>query len=352
MRAAQLVEYRKPLEITEIPDPACGPTDVVIKVSACGICRTDWHLWNGDWDWIAFQAPLPHVPGHEIAGTIVEIGSEIRSLSVGDSVTVPWHQACGDCASCRRAHTNTCERVGMAGFGGYTGGYAEYVAVPNADLNVVAIPSSIDPLDAFGLGCRYMAAFGAVVCQGAVQAGESLLIVGAGGLGLSAVQIGVASGATVVAVDIDPAKLDRARAEGAVGVVDARDADALAQIAELTSGGAHVSVDTLCRPESIQTACLGTRRQGRVVEAAYTTQPQRGILGIPMDALSLWELQLIGSGAGLNHQELDRVISLVERGVLKPSTLVTEQIGLDAVTSVYEAMDDFRNIGLSVITTI
>jgi D-arabinose 1-dehydrogenase-like Zn-dependent alcohol dehydrogenase len=352
MRAAQLVEYRKPLEVTHIPEPNCGPTDVIIEVTACGICRTDWHLWNGDWAWIGFRAELPHVPGHEIAGVVTEVGSQVRRLHVGDTVAVPWHLACGSCPSCRGAHTNTCENVGMTGFGGYDGAYAEYVAVPNADLNVIAIPASIDRLDAFGLGCRYMSAFGAVVHQGAVQAGEWVAVIGAGGLGLSAVQIATAAGANVVAVDINDEKLNNARAQGAIATVNASSAHAAATaVQDYTGGGAHLSLDTVCREETITTACLGTRRQGRVVQAGYTTQPACGVIGIPMDALSLRELRLVGSGAGMRHSQFSQLLSLVERGVLKPSTIVTERIGLDAVTAVYEAMDNFSNIGFSVITS-
>lgn len=351
MRAAQLTEYRKPLEVVEIPDPKCGPTDAVIQVAACGVCRTDWHLWNGDWSWIGFQAPLPHVPGHEVVGTVLEVGAEVRRIRVGDTVVVPWTQGCGVCSSCLRGHINTCERVSMTGFGGYTGAYAEYVAVPNADLNVVTVPESIDPLDAFGLSCRYAAAYGAVVKQGEVQAGEWVAVIGTGGLGLSAVQVATAAGANVIAVDIDEAKLAKAKSEGAVGAVNASEVNAAEAVQELTKGGAQLTIDTLCRQETILTAMLSTQRQGRVVEAGYTTAPQSGALPIPMDALGLWELRLIGGGSSTNHPDYWQLLSLVERGVLKPSSIVTEQIGLDGVTGVIEAMDTFKNVGFSVVTS-
>lgn len=360
MRAAQMTEYRKPLEVVEIPDPQCGESDVVIKVTASGICRTDWHLWNGDWAWVprfsgetvsTWQAPLPHVMGHEIAGTIVEAGPSVRKLSVGDSVVVPWHLACGSCGSCQRAFTNTCEQVSMAGYGGYTGAYAEYVAIRQADINVIPIAASVSQLDAFGLGCRYMAAYGAVVDKGQLLAGETLLVVGAGALGLSAVQIGKAAGAYVVAVDPLESKLARATEEGADVVLDASRPDAAMAILELTGGGAHVSVDTIARPESLLTACMGTRRQGRVVEAGYTTQPNNGALPIPMDLVGLLELRLHGSGAGYNHRDFRQLVTLVERGALKPSRLVSAQVGLHGITGVLQAMDTFHNVGYQVVTT-
>jgi len=352
MRAVQMVEFRKPLEITEIPDPQCGERDVVIKVEACGVCRTEWHLWNGDWEWIGFKAALPHTPGHEVAGKIVEIGSGIKKLKVGDNITVPWHWACGDCVSCNRGRTDTCMNLGFAGFGGYTGAYAEYVRVPNADLNVIPLPESIGPLDASVMSCRYMAAFGAVVHKAQIQAGEWLVVLGAGGQGLASVQIGAAAGANVIAVDINDAKLAKATELGAAATINANsDTDVAAAVNDIIGEGAHATVDTVARPSSIVTACLTTRRQGRVVQSGYTTQPDNGMLAIPMELVSLFELQIIGSGVGMNHAAFPGLVSLVERGILRPRDIVTEQIGLDGLTGVIEAMDEWSNVGFSVVTS-
>ena len=350
MRAAQIVEYRKPVEIAEIPEPVAGPRDVVIQVEACGICRTDWHLWNGDWAWVGFQAPLPHTPGHEIAGKVVETGAEVARVSVGDNVAVPWHLACGECASCRKGWTNVCEQLGMAGFVG-PGAYAPYVAIPNADINVAVLPASIGPLDSFSMSCRYMAAFGAVVRQGRVRAGQSVVVVGAGGMGLSAVQIAAAAGANVIAVDIDKEKLDKAGEQGAVAGVLADGPDAITEIKDLTGGGADVAIDTVSRAATLQTALLSLRRRGRLVHAAYTTQPDNGALPVLTDVLSVSEIEMVGSGAGLPHSEFPELVSLVERGVLKPSTIVTQQIALDETTGVYEAMDNFGTVGFAAITS-
>jgi D-arabinose 1-dehydrogenase-like Zn-dependent alcohol dehydrogenase len=349
VRAAQIVEYRKSLEVVDIPEPVAGPRDVVIGVEACGICRTDWHLWNGDWEWVAFKAPLPHTPGHEIAGKVVEAGPEVSRVKVGDNVIVPWHLACGECRTCRRGWTNLCESLGMAGFVG-PGAYAPLVAIPNADLNVVVVPASIGSLDSFAMSCRYMAAFGAVTRQGRVAADQSVVVVGAGGgMGLSAVQVAAAVDARVIAVDIDQRKLDRAAELGAAEGVLAT--DALAAIPDLTGGGADVAIDCVSRPETLQTALLSLRPRGRLVHTAYTTQPDNGALPVLTDVLGVRELELVGSGAGMPHSEFPELVRLVEEGVLKPSAILTQQIALDETTPVFEALDAFDTVGFTAITS-
>jgi D-arabinose 1-dehydrogenase-like Zn-dependent alcohol dehydrogenase len=350
MRVAQVVEFRKPTQIAEIPDPVAGEGEVVIAVEACGMCRSDWHVWNGDWDWMGFQPPLPHIPGHEIGGTIAELGPGVTKLEVGRRVTVPWTLACGGCTWCAQGLTNLCANVRAAGFG-FPGAYAAHVAIPNADLNVIPVPEGVDALSASALGCRYMVGFTAVVRQGRTKAGEWVSVVGTGGQGLAAVQVAHAAGARVVAVDIDRRKLDLATAQGADATVLVEDPmAAAAEIKEITGGGAHVSVDCLSRPESMLTSILSLRRKGRHVHAGYTTQPERGMVPVPIDALSLQEIELIGCGVGMPHADFPELLALVAAGRLRPAELVTEQVGLEDVTRVLESMDDFSNVGVTVIT--
>ena len=351
MRVAQVVEFRKPTEIAEIPEPVAGPGEVVIAVEACGVCRTDWHVWNGDWDWMGFQPPLPHIPGHEIGGRVAQVGEGVTRLEVGQRVTVPWTLACGTCQWCRQGLTNCCENVRAAGFG-FPGAYASQVAIPNADLNVIPLPDGVDGLSAASLGCRYMAAFSAVVRQGRTRVGQWVSVVGTGGLGLAAVQIAHAAGARVVAVDIDRRKLEFATGQGADATVSVEGDPAAAgqAVKEITGGGADVSVDTLSRPESMLTSILGLRRRGRHVHTGYTTQPDRGMIPVPIDAVSLQEIEIIGCGVGLPHRDFPELLAMVAAGRLRPADLVTEQIGLEDVTGVFEAMDAFTNVGVSVIT--
>jgi D-arabinose 1-dehydrogenase-like Zn-dependent alcohol dehydrogenase len=147
VKAAQLVERRAPLELTDLPDPAPGPGEVVIEVEAEGICRTDWHVWNGDWDWVGLVPELPLVMGHELGGTVVAVGSGVSAVRAGDRVTTPFHESCGRCGYCRAGRSNLCDAMEFLGLT-HDGGYAQYAAIRNADFNCIALPDSIDALSA------------------------------------------------------------------------------------------------------------------------------------------------------------------------------------------------------------
>src|SRR2546429_929091 len=191
--------------LREVPDPTPASLGVVVRVHATGLCRSDWHGWLGhDPDIV-----LPHVPGHELAGTIEAVGSDVRNWRVGDRVTVPFVCGCGRCASCAAGAHQVCERQTQPGFT-HWGSFAEYVKIENADINLVTIPNQMSYTIAASLGCRFATAFRAVVAQGRVAAGEWVAVHGCGGVGLSAVMIAAASGAQVVAVDIAPEALSLA----------------------------------------------------------------------------------------------------------------------------------------------
>ena len=243
MRGAVLTGYKQPLEILDLPDPIPGPTDVVIRTEACGVCRSDWHLWQHDWTWLGIELQLPRVPGHEFGGTIVEAGREVKAFRAGDRVTVPFHLGCGHCDLCRAGRYNLCLAYGCIGIH-HDGGYGGLVRVPNADATLVRLPDSVDSFTAAALGCRFMTSYHAVVDQAAVRPGEWVAVFGVGGVGLSAVQIAAAMGARVIAVGRSESKLALARREGAELTVR-NGPDTPAQIVELTKGGAAVTVDAL-----------------------------------------------------------------------------------------------------------
>ena len=159
MRAAVLTRYREPLEFQDnLPMPAAGPDDVVIRVEACGICRSDWHLWQEDWTWMGISVPLPRVQGHEFGGVVEEVGSGVRRLKRGDRVTVPFHIACGHCGYCHTGRSNICYALGFYGFH-HNGGFGEYATLPNGDVNAVSLADTVDAVSAAALGCRFMTAF-------------------------------------------------------------------------------------------------------------------------------------------------------------------------------------------------
>src|SRR3954452_1156405 len=240
MRAAVMQAFQEPLRIETVPDPAPEPDGVVVAVRATGVCRSDWHGWMGHDPSIA----LPHVPGHELCGEIAAVGPQVRGWRVGDRVTVPFCCGCGVCEPCRLGETQICERDFQPGFTAW-GSFAELVALPRADLNLVSVPAGLSDVEAASLGCRFMTAWAALHVHAGVRAGEWVAVHGCGGVGLAAGMIAAAAGARVVAVDIDDAKLARARPLGAEAVV--RD-DVVASIRSVTGGGAHVSLDALGIP--------------------------------------------------------------------------------------------------------
>ncbi len=216
MKAVLYEEFRQPPRVTQVPDPVPVPGGVVLRVQATGVCRSDWHGWMGhDPDIV-----LPHVPGHELAGTIEAVGPGVRNWKVGDRVTVPFVCACGTCPECHSGNQQVCDHQFQPGFT-HWGSFAEYVAIPQADLNLVALPETMDYATAASLGCRFATSFRAVVDQGRTSAGQWVAVHGCGGVGLSAIMIANAIGANVVAVDIAEDKLALARSLGAAAVVNA-----------------------------------------------------------------------------------------------------------------------------------
>ncbi len=249
-------------EIRTVPDPTPSADGVVIEVMATGLCRSDWHGWMGhDTD-----IRLPHVPGHEFAGVIAAVGSQVKGFRVGERVTVPFIAACGHCRECHAGHQQVCEAQFQPGFT-HWGSFAQFVAIDRADNNLVRLPEAMDFKTAASLGCRFATSFRAVVDQGRVRGGEWVAVHGAGGVGLSAVMIAAALAARVVAVDVAESKLSLARAMGAAATVNAREVSSVVEaVREITGGGAHVSLDALGHAETCFNSIANLRRRGRHVQ--------------------------------------------------------------------------------------
>jgi D-arabinose 1-dehydrogenase-like Zn-dependent alcohol dehydrogenase len=332
MKAVVYTGYGVTPEVAEVPEPVCPDGGAVITVGATGVCRSDWHAWRGH-----DPVSLPHIPGHELAGVVGEVGPGVGRFAVGDRVTLPFVCGCGECEVCRAGDAQVCPHQTQPGFTG-PGSFAERVAIHGADVNLVRLPDSVDFVTAASLGCRFATAYRALTAHGRIGAGEWLAVYGCGGVGLSAVMIGVALGARVVAVDISPSALDRARALGAEAVVDAgHDADPAATVRELTAGGAAVSLDALGSPSTAVASVRSLRRRGRHVQVglllrADATPP------IPMDLVTAWELEIYGSH-GMAAHEYPPMLALIEDGSLRPDLLVGETIGLAAAGAALAAMD-------------
>jgi alcohol dehydrogenase len=335
--------FEQPLSVETVDDPAPPPDGVVIEVRATGVCRSDWHGWMGH----DTSITLPHVPGHELAGVIAAVGAEVRGLNEGDRVTAPFCCGCGRCEPCRRGETQVCENQYQPGFTAW-GSFARYVPIPRAELNIVALPEELGFVDAAALGCRFMTAWAAVGVHGRAAPGEWVAVHGCGGIGLSAIMIASALGATVVAVDIDPGKLERARAFGAAHTVDAREGDPSGPIREITSGGAHVSLDALGSAQTCVASIRSLRRQGRHVQVGLLLADDRKV-ALPMARILAYELEVLGvHGMAVRHY--DALLRAVAGGKVDPGRLIGKTIGLEDAGVELEAMGRFAQEGITVIT--
>jgi alcohol dehydrogenase len=337
MRAAVMHSFEDPLAIEDVPDPVCEPDGVVVEVRATGVCRSDWHGWMGHDPSIA----LPHVPGHELCGAVAQVGSEVRGFAVGDRVTVPFCCGCGVCEPCRLGETQVCERDFQPGFTAW-GSFAQFVALPRADLNLVPVPDALGDVEAASLGCRFMTAWAALHVHAGVRAGEWVAVHGCGGVGMAAVMIAAAAGASVIAVDIDERKLVRARELGALHATS--DVNA---IPELTGGGAHVSVDALGSAATCVNSVECLRKRGRHVQVGLLLADERSG-AMPMARVIARELRVFGvHGMAVRHY--DAMLRAITSGAVRPGELVAKTVGLDEAGEELAAMGRFAQEGVTVV---
>jgi alcohol dehydrogenase len=344
VRAAVYREFGGPLAVEVVSDPAPPADGVVVEVGATGICRSDWHAWMGhDPDVVP-----PHVPGHELAGTVVAAGSDVRGDWVGARVTAPFCLGCGRCASCMAGETQICDFDYQPGFTG-PGSFAQYVALPHADLNLVRLPESLGFVAAAALGCRFMTAYAAVTVHGRPAEGDWVAVHGCGGVGLSAVMVAVAAGARVAAVDVDPAKLELARELGAEVAVDARDGDPAAAIVEATGGGAHVAFDALGSAATCAASVGSLRKRGRHVQVGLMLGDESSV-PVPMNRVISHELELAGvHGMAVRHYP--GLLDAIAAGRLDPARLVGATVALADAGDELAAMSRFARHGATVIAS-
>jgi len=349
MRAVVVSEYGVLPEVREVPEPVVADGSVVLKVEATGLCRSDWHGWMGhDSDIV-----LPHVPGHELAGTIAAVGAGVSGWAVGDRVTTPFICACGSCEQCLAGDQQVCPNQLQPGFN-YWGSFAEYVAVPYAAVNLVRLPDDMDFATAAGLGCRFATSFRAVHQVGKVVAGERVAIFGCGGVGLSAVMIAAALGAEVTAIDTNPEALTLAREHGAthalqapalpVSPADRSEVGVVERIKEL--GGAHVTIDALGSSAIVQQALLSLRPRGRHVQVGLLP----GGVQLDVGRLIAQELSWLGSH-GMPAHGYPEMLALVANGNLNPTQLVTRTITLDETPAALADLSNGTPPGVTVITS-
>lgn len=345
MKAAIYHKFQGAISVENVADPIPSNHGVIVKVTATGLCRSDWHAWMGhDTDTV-----LPHVPGHELAGVIATLGKDVRNFKIGDRVTVPFACGCGHCGECHSGNHQVCDHQSQPGFT-HWGAFAEYVALDYADTNLVKIPEEIKDEVAATLGCRFMTSFRAIVDQGKVRGGQYVAVHGCGGIGLSAIMIASALGAQVIAVDIHDATLELAKGMGANHTINAsNNPDIVAQIKSLTNGGAHVSIDAL----GSQTTCFNSisnlRKRGKHIQVGLMTEDHQHPT-VPMDKVMAHELEIIGSH-GMPAFRYPEMLEMIKSGKLNPEKLIEKTISLEAAAIALPHMNKFENKGILVVNS-
>ncbi|XVH33438.1 zinc-dependent alcohol dehydrogenase family protein (plasmid) [Haloferacaceae archaeon DSL9] len=351
MRGAVLKEYGEPLEIEERETPDPGPDEVLVETEACGICRSDWHAWQGDYGWLeGGKVPCGHILGHEPAGTIVAAGDDVVNYSEGDQVVLPFNIVCGKCNRCRNGDSHMCENVVHYGFEVQPGAFCDQIRVPNADFNLARIPEGLRPVDMAALGCRYVTSYHAMVDRAQVEPGEWVAVHGCGGIGLSVINIATALGGNVIAVDLQDEKLELATDMGAVATVNGADiGDVPGEIEDITDGGADLSVDALGIEETCRNSINSVKTMGRHMQLGITTAEEQGMVNLPVDAMLHEEIDFL-TAKGMPPHRYDEIFRMMETGKLTPQKLVTKEVNLEDVSDRLDAMTNFDVQGIEVIT--
>jgi alcohol dehydrogenase, propanol-preferring len=339
VRAMAVTDYGRPLELVDVPAPVLRPGHALLEVLTCGVCFSDVKTSRGLMPF-SEELSLPHVPGHEIYGRVVASEPE-GSIAEGTLAVVYHYWPCGTCPPCRRGDETLCRRmVGWAGFT-HPGGFTERMMVPVDRL--VPIPTSIDPIHAAPMSCALGTAYRSVVTRGGVGVGMTAAIVGLGGVGIHAAQVGRAAGARTVGFDLHEPTLAAARALD-LEVWRADDEDALvATIGETNGEGVDVVVDTVGHDDTLDLARRLVRPGGRVVGVGYTPS---SVLTVPTPRLVLDEVSYAGSRYA-HRDDLTRAVSLVARGLV--SMVVGMVRPLDEVNDVFDALEDGAIVGRAVL---
>jgi propanol-preferring alcohol dehydrogenase len=310
MKAAILREFKKPVAIEEVERPKPEAQEVLIEVEACGVCHSDLHVADGDWPQMARIIKLPLVLGHEVAGRVVETGTGVRDLRVGDRVGVAWlHWSCGECELCREGNENLCVRQKVTGVT-VDGGYAEFMKAPAS--HALKIPDALSSVDAAPLFCAGVTVYRALK-QAKISRGQRLAIFGIGGLGHLAVQIGIALGAEIAAIDISDEKLALAKSLGAAHTFNAASADVAKEFRKM--GGAHVALVTSAAKAAYDMAFNCIRPSGTLL-----------VVGLPAENISFppilmagREIRIHASAVG-TRQDLSETLAMAAAGKVRCET--------------------------------
>jgi propanol-preferring alcohol dehydrogenase len=304
MKAAVLREFKAPLSIEDLPLPQLDAGEVLVKVEACGVCHSDLHVADGDWPQLVPITKRPLILGHEIAGRVVEKGSAVTELQVGDHVGIPWvYSTCGVCDFCSEGNENLCVKQKITGVT-VDGGYAQFVKAPAS--HALKIPAGLSSADAAPLFCAGVTVYRALR-HAKIQAGQRLAIFGVGGLGHLAVQIGLGLGAVVTVVDISEEKLAQARSLGATTTWNAATSKVVKEIRG--GGGVHVALVTSAAKAAYDTAFPCVRPGGTLLVVGLPSEA----ICFPAIQMAALEVRIQASSVG-TRQDLRDVLAMAGAG--------------------------------------
>ena len=324
-------EPKQPLKVEEVPKPEINSGEVVVKISACGVCHTDaGYLFHGV---PTFKKP-PLILGHEPSGVIEQVGSGVTHFNEGDRVIIPAVLTCGHCYYCRTGRENICQNMAMLG-NHMDGAFAEYIAVPAKD--VIQLPDSIPLEEGCIISDAISTPFHAVKNRARVQAGDNVVVIGCGGVGINVVQVAAAFGGHVIAIDMVDWKLEIAKKLGASEIINSTDVDPRAlvkAIRKLTDGGADIAMEVIGNPKTQQIAYDAVKWGGRVVMVGFAPKPTELNLGRMM----FREIEMLGS-LGCRPVDYPNIIRLVETGKIQIKPIVTHRYPLDELNEAFETLN-------------
>lgn len=363
MKAAVLSEIGGPLVVEDLPCPRPRPGEVLVKVAACGVCHTDLHVIKGE-----VKFPLPAVLGHEISGVVEEVAPDVTTVKPRDCVVASFILPCGRCGYCVRGRDDLCEtffamnRLRGVLYDGETrlfrpdgsplamysmGGLAEYAVVPSTDI--FPAPEEVPLRDACILGCAVLTAYGAVKHQAEVKPGETVAVVGVGGVGSNIIQIAKVFGASeIIAVDVREEKLQAARALGATQTVNGAGEDPVARVRELTGNqGVDVAFEALGRPETVVTAFTMARDGGRVVVVGIAAGAATA--AIEITRLVRRGIHLIGSYGARVRGDVPEILRLVAKGQISVTQPISRRFRLEEADAAYAALNRGEITGRAIV---
>jgi propanol-preferring alcohol dehydrogenase len=318
------------LKIEDVPSPEISDDQILVKVAACGVCHTDLHYIEHGVP--TFKKP-PIILGHEASGIVEQVGANVTNVKEGQRVLIPAVLTCGRCPACRQGRENICSAMTMLG-NHFDGAYAEYVAVPAKD--VLDLPESIPLEEASIIADAISTPYHAVKNRAQVKPGDTVVVFGCGGVGINAVQMAAAVGGYVIAVDVNPRKLEWAAEFGAAKTIDASKVERVSkEVKKLTGGGADIAMEVIGNPRTIEEAFECVRIGGRLCVVGYTHEA----ISIVAGKIMFKELEVVGS-LGCRPVDYVPLIRMVEQGKVDVKRLVTHRFSLDEIGKAFEVMKE------------